>query len=341
MHKKEIDMKFLVAGLGSIGRRHLRNLIALGEKDILLFRTHQASLPDADLAGFPVEIDLQKALAAKPDAVIISNPTSLHLKIAIPAAAAGCSLLVEKPLSVDEECLAELQQALTTNKKECLVGFQFRFHPVFQQIERWVKAGRIGKVISASVYWGEYLPGWHPWEDYRTSYSARQDLGGGVVLTLCHPIDYLRWMLGEVEAVSAFSGKVSELELQVEDVAEITLQHTSGAVSHIHLDYFRQPKRHDLEITGSSGTITWDERVGKAGWYDASTEQWTFYEPPLGFERNALFLEEMRHFLAILSGNAQPVCSLEDGMRVQKIIAAVYKSSNEDQRKIVLWDEGK
>lgn len=334
-------MKFLVAGLGSIGRRHLRNLVALGEKDILLFRTHQASLPDADLASFPVETDLQKALAASPDAVIISNPTSLHLKVAIPAATAGCNLLMEKPLSVNEEGLSDLQKILAANKKECLVGFQFRFHPAFQQIARWVKTGKIGGVISASVYWGEYLPGWHPWEDYRTSYSARKDLGGGVVLTLCHPIDYLRWMLGEVEAVSAFTGKVSELELQVEDVAEITMQHTGGAVSHIHLDYFRRPKRHEVEITGSSGTITWDEEVGKAGCYDASTGQWTFYEPPPDFERNTLYLDEMRHFLDVLSRNTPPLCSLEDGMRVQKIIAAVYESSNENQRKVVLQDERK
>jgi predicted dehydrogenase len=148
-------------------------------------------------------------------------------------------------------------------------------------------------------------------------------------------------MLGEVEAVSAFTGKVSELELQVEDVAEITMQHTGGAVSHIHLDYFRRPKRHEGEITGSSGTITWDEEVGKAGCYDASTGQWTFYEPPPDFERNTMYLDEMRHFLDVLSRNTPPLCSLEDGMRVQKIIAAVYESSNENQRKVVLQDERK
>ncbi|NMB61266.1 MAG: Gfo/Idh/MocA family oxidoreductase [Chloroflexi bacterium] len=334
-------MKFLIAGLGSIGRRHLRNLIALGERDILLFRTHHVNLPDADLASFLVETDLQKALATKPDAVIVSNPTSLHLEIAIPSASAGCSLLMEKPLSANEERLSDLQKILAGNKRECLVGFQFRFHPAFQQIDQWMKEGRIGKIISANVIWGEYLPGWHPWEDYRNSYSARQDLGGGVVLTLCHPIDYLRWMLGEVEAVSAFTGKVSELELQVEDMAEITMQHTGGTISHIHLDYFRQPKHHDLEIVGSNGTISWDETLGKASLYDAATGKWLFYEPSPDFERNTLFLEEMRHFLAILSGSATPVCSLGDGIRVQKIIAAVYRSASENQRKIILSDDRK
>ncbi len=80
-------MKFLIAGLGSIGRRHLRNLLALGERDILLYRTHHSSLPDDELAGFPVETDLEAALAHQPDAVIVSNPTALHLQVAIPARA--------------------------------------------------------------------------------------------------------------------------------------------------------------------------------------------------------------------------------------------------------------
>ncbi|MCU0486773.1 MAG: hypothetical protein MUC85_11775 [Anaerolineales bacterium] len=81
-------MKFLISGLGSIGRRHFRNLLALGERDIILHRTHRATLPDDELAGFPVETDLAKALAQGPDALIVTNPTALHLQVAIPAAEA-------------------------------------------------------------------------------------------------------------------------------------------------------------------------------------------------------------------------------------------------------------
>ncbi|MBI2330734.1 MAG: Gfo/Idh/MocA family oxidoreductase [Chloroflexi bacterium] len=89
-------MKYLIAGLGSVGRRHMRNLVALGEMDIVLYRTHKATLPDDELAGYPVETDLAEALKRhKPDAVIISNPTSLHLDVAIPAAEAGCAILLD------------------------------------------------------------------------------------------------------------------------------------------------------------------------------------------------------------------------------------------------------
>src|SRR5512146_1303304 len=92
--------KLLIAGLGSIGRRHFRNLIALGEKDIILLRTRKATLPDEELAGYPVETDLQEALQKhQPDAVIVSNPTAFHLDVALPAAETGCAILLEKPIS--------------------------------------------------------------------------------------------------------------------------------------------------------------------------------------------------------------------------------------------------
>ncbi len=103
-------MKFLIAGLGSIGRRHLNMLRTLGQDDFILYRTHQSTLDDADLAGIPVYTDLRDALAQKPDAVIVANPTSLHMDVAIPAAEAGCHILLEKPISDDLSRVDELRQ---------------------------------------------------------------------------------------------------------------------------------------------------------------------------------------------------------------------------------------
>ncbi|TES93388.1 MAG: Gfo/Idh/MocA family oxidoreductase, partial [Anaerolineales bacterium] len=242
------DMKFLIAGLGSIGRRHLRHLVALGQEDILLYRTHRGTLPDDELSGYPTETDLSAALNHKPDAVIISNPTSLHLNVAIPAAEAGCHILLEKPVSHSLDRLDELQAIV---EKECghvLVGFQFRYHPGLHQVEKVLSGKQIGRPISFRAHWGEYLPDWHPWEDYRRSYSARKDLGGGVILTLAHPLDYLGWFFGEVEALWAFAGQLSDLELNVEDTAEIGLKFVNGVIGSVHLDYNQRPPRHQLEI---------------------------------------------------------------------------------------------
>jgi predicted dehydrogenase len=313
-------MKILIAGLGSIGRRHLRNLLALGERDILLYRTRLSSLPDDELGDFPVVSDLQAALDQRPDAAIIANPTALHLETAIPAAQAGCHLLLEKPVSHTSEGFQNLRQALQQGGGQLLVGFQFRFHPGLRQLAAWIAQGAIGRPLSFRANWGEYLPDWHPWEDYRQGYSARSDLGGGVILTLSHPLDYLRWLLGEVDSLWAFAARSGDLEIDVEDTAEIGLRFRNGAIGSVHLDYYQRPPAHTLEIIGTRGSLSWDNQDGCACLYQAERRAWQRLSPEqlLGlerpFERNDLFLAEMRHFLAIARREDQPVCSLEDGI---------------------------
>ncbi len=321
-------MKILIAGLGSIGRRHLRNLLTLGERDIVLYRTGRSTLPDDELAPFPTERDLTQALARhKPDAVIVSNPTALHLDVAIPAAEAGCHLLLEKPVSHSMQRVDELLDAARRNDVRVLVGFQFRFHPGLLRARQLILDGEIGDVISAHVHFGEYLPAWHPWEDYRQGYAARADLGGGVVRTQCHSLDYLLWLLGEVETVWGMTGKLSDLDVDVEDTAKIVLRFTSGVLGSLHLDYARRPPIHRLDVVGTLGSLEWDALEGSVRIYRATRKTWEVYPLPAGFERNTMFLEEMRHFLNVVRGEDEPVCTLEEGVQVMRLIASVLESA--------------
>lgn len=320
-------MKFLIAGFGSIGRRHLRNLLALGQEDIVLYRTHQSTLEDDEIAHFPVETDLQKALDHQPDGVIIANPTALHLDVAISAAQAGCHILMEKPISHTMEDVPALEKALQQGGGSLLMGYQFRFHPGLRQAKQLLENGAIGDLVSVRSHWGEYLPDWHPWEDYRQSYSARKELGGGVVRTLCHPLDYLRWLVGEVESVWAFSGNLGGLGIHVEDVAEIGLQFDRGVLGSVHLDFLQRPATHTLEMIGNQGTLRWDNADGGVRLYRAAREAWETFPAPEEFERNHLFLAEMENFIQMIEGKAQPVCSLEDGKRAMELVVAVCQSS--------------
>lgn len=170
-------MRYLIAGFGSIGRRHFRNLLSLGERDILVYHTHQSTLPDDELSGFPVESDLRAALSYEPESVIISNPTALHLDVAIPAAQCGCHLLIEKPISHSLARVEELERAVEKYHNRVFVGYQFRFHPGLQQVKKLLDEGVIGNPVSAHAHWGEYLPDWHPWENYQQGYAARPELG--------------------------------------------------------------------------------------------------------------------------------------------------------------------
>ena len=329
-------MRFLICGLGSIGRRHLRNLITLGEKDIVLYRSGKSTLPDDELNGFPTESNLARALARwVPDAVIVSNPTALHLEVALPAAKAGCALLLEKPISHSMQGVDTLQRELEANRRQALVGFQFRFHPGLQQLKSWLEEGAIGGPISVRVHWGEYLPGWHPWEDYRDTYTARKDLGGGVVLTLCHPLDYLRWLLGEVVGVSAELGYQGLEGLDVENTAEILLRFDQGALGSVHLDYNQRPASHSLQIVGSAGSMRWSNETGVASLWTEQAGQWRDVRPPAGFERNTLFLNEMQHFIQVASGDQTPLCSLQDGMEALRIALAAKKSAAEGKRVVL------
>jgi predicted dehydrogenase len=334
-------VKILIAGLGSIGRRHFRNLIALGEKDLVLYRTGKATLPDDELAGFPIETDFDEALKKhRPQAVIVANPTSLHLKIAIPAAEAGCAILLEKPIAADLACVDDLRQAAVKNGNRILVGFQFRYHPTLQKARELIETDTLGKILTVHAHWGEYLPNWHPWEDYRQSYAARNDLGGGVIRTLTHPLDYLRYLLGEVESLWAFKGHISSLELsEVEDVAEIGLRFACQAIGGLHVNYFQRPPVHRLEIVGMAGTLRWDNGDGMLIHYQVpdafggihlhpQSVVETHYPVRDGFERNHLFIAQTHHFLKVASGEAVPVCTLEDGIRALELALAARESSS-------------
>jgi predicted dehydrogenase len=323
-------MKILIAGLGSIGRRHLRNLIALGEKDIILYRTGKSTLDDAELASFETYTDLNEALAQKPEGVIISNPSALHMDIALPAARAGANLLIEKPVSDTLDGLDELQETLDAHGKRAMTGFHFRYHPVLQDIKRIIQDQTLGKVLYARAHWGEYLPDWHPWEDYRQTYAARADLGGGVVNTLSHPFDYLRWLLGEVDSLSAQLAHLSALELSVEDHADVSLKFASGVMASVHLDYYQKPPSHTLDISFEKGRILWDNATSSALLHYADGRPSERLLASEGFERNTMFLEEVRAFLSLCRGETLDYCSLQDGIRAQQIVEAVKSSSAAD-----------
>ena len=323
-------MRFLVAGYGSIGRRHFRNLRALGQEDLVLLRSGRSTLPEDEIKDVPVVRTIEEGLSCCPDGVIVANPTALHLAVALPALAAGCAVLMEKPIDGGLQPVLAERAALEAGADRFLMGFQYRYHPGLIRVRSLIAENTIGRVLSYRIHWGEYLPEWHPWEDYRRSYAARADLGGGVLRTLCHPLDYSAWLFGEPAQLWGYSGKVSNLELEVDDLAEIGIRHETGIVGSIHLDYFRRVARNDMEIVGSEGVIRWRNDDGqvcvlKPG---RTPDLWT---PPPGFERNWLFLEEAREFIAVARRTAEPSCTVGDGIRVMRMIEAVRTSMTEER----------
>jgi predicted dehydrogenase len=338
-------MKIVIVGLGSIGRRHLRNLVALGEKELLLLRTGKSTLPEQDLLAYPTVTDIKAALDWQPAAVVIANPTALHLETAIPFAEAGCSILLEKPIAHNLNQVNQMQQALLRGGGQIQVGFHFRFHPGLLKLRQLLYENVIGRPLSFRVQWSQYLPDWHPWENFHHSYSARPDLGGGVVLTLCHPLDYMHWLFDQkpdatgIQDIWAFSGMSSDLQIDVEDSAEIGLRFKNGVIGSIHLDYNGQPPEHQLEIIATQGTLRWDNASGAVSVYQAKNKAWQEFPAPPGFERNDLFLAEMEHFLTVVRKETLPICSFEDGLISLKLALAALQSAERGQM-ITINDKG-
>lgn len=323
-------MNILIAGLGSIGRRHLQNFQALNAGEITLLRSGRSTLPNEELEGFKTEYDLVEALKKhKPDIVVVSNPTSLHLDIAIPAVEMGCNLLLEKPVSHSMDGISILKDLSQQQNVRILVGFQFRFHPGLQYIKELLKGDAIGKVTSVNVHWGEHLPAWHPWEDYRIGYAARSDLGGGVLLTLCHPFDYLRWLIGEVKSVSAMTVNAGGLDIDVEDTADVLLRFVDGTIGMVHLDYIQRPASHTLQISGQKGRILWDNEDGTVHWYQSGLEKWQTYRMSSDFERNTMFVDEIKHLIDCIERNMELCVNLSDGIATQKIVSAAKDACRE------------
>jgi predicted dehydrogenase len=323
-------LRFVIAGAGSAGLRHLRNLRTLGFSDVTFYRATSRPLRVAHPVR--VERDLECALEGAPGALIVANPTALHLDVALPAARAGWHLLVEKPVSDTTAGLPPLREEVERRRLVAMVGYHLRFHPGLQRVRSWLAEGAVGEVVSARAHWGEYLPAWHPGEDYRSSYSARRDLGGGVVLTLSHPIDYLRWLLGEVTSVSAETACRSGLELEVEDTALVTLRFASGALGCVSLDYAERPASHELHVVGRNGSIRWSAADGTARLLEPDGGTVRSCAPPAGFERNSMFLAELTQFVGCVRDGGTPACTLDDGVRALELALAARRSAREGRR---------
>ena len=319
----------LIAGFGSIGRRHFRNLKEFGCSTFVFYRTRRGTIPDEESAAWPTVSELSEISKHSPRIAIISNPTSEHLAVAQAAVDAGCDLYLEKPVSDRLDGCEELLATVRDRKAIAMVGCQFRFHPLLAELRERMLAGDLGITLGADAEWGEYLPDWHPWEDHRSSYSARADLGGGVVLTLIHPLDYLHWLFGEVTQVQAAIRSVPALQTPAgEDWADICLRFRSAVIGRVHLDYVQRPAVHRLRVWGEKGRAELDFHAGNLAWEFADSRR-TVQQAPAGFERNTMFLSAMRHFLDCVASRTQPMSTLDQGVAVLKTALAAKRSAAE------------
>lgn len=322
--------RLLIVGYGSIGKRHLR--IAretLPEADIRVLR-HQPYDATLELADGCYS-SLEETCAFAPQAAVIANPAPFHLDTALALTAVGSHLLIEKPLSHTTNGVQRLLQSVREKGLILQVGYNLRFLSSLEKFRERIRAGAIGRVLSVHAEIGQYLPSWRPETDYRLSVSAKQELGGGVLLELSHELDYLRWIFGEVAWVNAWLGRQSGLVIDVEDTAHLTLgfkPDTSGwaPVATLCLDFVRHDTTRACIAIGEQGSLRWDGLTGRVDVHLAEGADWqpVFHH---AHQRNESYRAQWQHFLNSVQTGLTPRVAGEDGLAVLEIIQAARQSA--------------
>lgn len=324
----------IVIGGGSIGKRHTRNLLSLGEKDITMVETNVDRISELEKEfGVTVISSLEEAWESKKYTVsFICSPSILHLSQALFCAKRGSDLFIEKPLAHTTEGLEELEKVVTEKKIITMIGSNWKFYPLFMQMKELLNTNTIGRVLSARCQFGQYLPDWHPWENHREGYSANKKLGGGVLLD-SHEFDYLTWFIGDtVEKVVCVTDRVGEITVDSEDVAEVILQFKNKTIGEIHLDYVQRFYQRNFEFFGETGTLTWDGPQKKIilRIVDGKSMEEIL---PESYDLNKMYVDEVAHFLEAIKKRTQTITPLSTGIETIRLILAARESS--ESKKVV------
>jgi predicted dehydrogenase len=322
-------MKILIAGLGSIGKRHATNAAKFAETAVFDIDRDAAETCRRELRLRSFS-DFQTALEWKPDGVVVATPTSLHIPASLAAVDAGADVLVEKPISHSVDGVDNFLNRAEIFKRKVFVACNMRFHPAIKSIRE--NLDLIGRPLFARAHYGNYLPDMRLGVDYRTLYAASRKQGGGAVLDGIHELDYLTWLFGSVGTVLCHAQKLSDLEIDTEDYASISLRHISGVASEIHLDYLRPFKRRGCEVVGEQGMFVWQSEGKKpekcsVRLYERKTGSWKSVFCCEDVDLNRPYEEMMEHFVNGMRGRDVPLLRGRQAAEELSVVLRALKMS--------------
>lgn len=321
------DLKLLVLGIGSIGRRHSDVLYsALGCHHITIWdpvperaQEHAAKYP-----GMQTVATLEEGLAQKPDAVFICSPPALHMKQAELALRAGCHVMVEKPMSIDMESIDRVKKLAEEKGKMVSVALCNRYHKGLQRIKEIARSGKLGKIINIRGAMGEFFPESRP--DYRSTYYVQYN----GCFELIHAVDYTVWVAGgEPQEIYGICGSDADIGFYSPDNAEVLFRTDNGVTCSVNLAFYQTPSHSELMVYGSEGTceLRYTHTDYTIRTYTRSTRRWE-EEGEEGLYRNMMFEAEDKEFLESVASGSYKGCSMDDAARAVKIYCKVYGNRN-------------
>jgi predicted dehydrogenase len=324
-------VKFLIVGLGSMGKRRIRNLQYLKAGEIVGYDPRADRRQEAEECyGIQTLSDFDDAMSTDPDALIISTPPDLHMQYARIASQHDRHFFTEA--SVIDDSMDEVIGLCDGKNIVAAPSCTMRFHPSIRVIKDLVSSGTIGHILAFTYHSGQYLPDWHPWEDYRSFYVAKRETGACREIVPFELV-WLTWVLGELEAVSCFRGKLSTLDVDIDDVYQVLLRFKQGTLGHMLVDVISRVPYRTCRFISEHGVIEWvwsDERVRV---FKADEGKWSEYREPEGITEEGyihaenMYIEEMKCFVQAVQGEVEYPYSFAEDKRILDLLYAAEKSS--------------
>ena len=298
----------------------------INDFEIAAYRTRRGNkeIPQKLLKKLKVFGDEEEAFAWEPDFLIVSNPTSLHLPYLLKAIDHNVDVLIEKPVASSYKEIEMVEDKIRGRKNKAYVGFNLRFHPIVREVSKIISANKYGRVLKADLYAGEYLPLWHPYEDYRVSYAARKELGGGALRTLCHEIDLGQYWFGDYNKVFSKVSKISGLDIDVDDNTDIFAEMKNGIQLKITMDYLNPVLERRGRILFEKGLLEYNFSSMDITFTDYATKERKLLLKIENYDYNAQYKCQMERFI---NKSNEEICTLEEGINVTKIIDKCEQSS--------------
>ncbi len=319
-------MKVLVVGTGSIGARHIKNLVALGHE---VYATDISTENLKNVSSLTRETfnSLDDALRIKPDAALICTFSNDHIIPALKCVQSGCNLFIEKPLSLSLDGMDELIDLLRVSDLVSMVGCNMRFHPAISKVYQTLNEHpAFTKKLCAQLEFGYYLP--FAKINYESSYMANRSMGGNLIFDSIHELDYAVWFLGEPVEVFCNKGIQSELKIDTEDNVDMMIRFKSGAVCTVHMDYLQHGYTRRCKVVCADGTITWDFTHGKVGIITTADKKWSWSDMEVELLYNQMYVDEVEYFLNCVSQGKQTFNTIEQSLSVLRLALSADRSSS-------------
>jgi predicted dehydrogenase len=312
-------MKALVVGYGSIGQRHLSNLLRFKNVKKIFILTKRPDLTGSRFVGSR-KIEVIKSLSGiKADFAVICNATYKHAGLAIKLAKKKMHLFIEKPVAHDVKSAKKLLKITGNKSIRTAVGYNLRFIKALRYVKKLIDAGTLGKLYFARIEAGQYLPDWRPGRPYKGSYSASKKMGGGVALDLSHEVDYMRYLFGDPSFWKVFKAKTSRLNIDSEDLFEGIYLFGDDFICSVHLDYLQKNKRRCMSIYGSKGALECDF-VKKRIILKRQTGKDIVIDKKGYFDLNGTYAEEMRDFINAIEHGTKVRVDLKQGVKAVELL---------------------